>query len=628
MASTMKRLRSRDLYTVGWIAALSLELTAALSMLDEEHGAPEDFRQGPRDSNVYVWGKIAGHNIVVAFLKAGEYGLVSAATTASTLLSAFPNIKFGLMVGIGAGVPQPQNKPDIRLGDVVIGQPDGQTGGVYQYDLRKAKTQLNDGTTEGVPEPKGFLNSPPGFLLKSLTLLQARHKVRRTDLAQHLSMISDDMAEPEDDEPGFVYQGFENDRLFHPDYLHVSRDTCDQCDAEQEVRRTDRKAPGPRFHYGVIASGNTLVKDAHERNKILQQVPGRCLCLEMEAAGLMNDFPCMVIRGICDYADSHKNDRWQPYAAITAAAYAREFLHSVPKQDVESAEKATDLIRELALDVKEASAIVKDTNQRLQRKEIKDWLDPPDPWVNQRRAISKRQEGTGQWFLDSPQFQSWKTQPRSFHWQHGSLGCGKTVLSSTVIEHLLREESSSSDYAVLFYYFDFNDESKRSLEGLLRSLLFQLSDKNDASRQKLCELYESQDMSSGISLSSDSCITMIGTLSTSFKKVMVILDALDEVHQIEKSTLVQHIKSVFHAPGKNFSIFFTSREEYDIEEALSDLCIETSGFPQHEVNEDIKKYIHARVRDFERYPKLKRWRSRPAIQQEIEGAVSTKANGM
>ena len=59
------------------------------------------------------------------------------------------------------------------------------------------------------------------------------------------------------------------------------------------------------------------------------------LCVEMEAAGLMDDFPCLVIRGICDYADSHKNKRWQPYAAATAAAYAKELLSTIPAHVVE-----------------------------------------------------------------------------------------------------------------------------------------------------------------------------------------------------------------------------------------------------------------------------------------------------
>ncbi|RYP63088.1 hypothetical protein DL769_007075 [Monosporascus sp. CRB-8-3] len=93
-----------------------------------------------------------------------------------------------------------------------------------------------------------------------------------------------------------------------------------------EIPREERETLGPEIHYGLIASGNTLFKDSVARDTVLEELDDECLCFEMEAAGLMNDFPCLVIRGICDYGDSHKNDRWQRYAAATAAAYAKEFL--------------------------------------------------------------------------------------------------------------------------------------------------------------------------------------------------------------------------------------------------------------------------------------------------------------
>lgn len=329
--------RSRDQYTVGWIAALDCELTAAMSMLDERHDQPHDFERGPSDDNVYVWGEINKHGIVIACLKAGICGTTSAATTAMRLLSAFPNIKFGLMVGTGAGVPQPGDKPDIRLGDVVISKPDGSTGGVYLYDLVKAKSGGNS-------EAKGFLNAPPGILLKSLVNLQAQHKYSGTDIQRHLDRITPNMKEPDDDSPGFVHQGIENDRLFKPHYPHVEGDSCNNCDPKEMVDRNKNRTTKPRFHYGVIGSGNTLVKDAMRRDELIQQIPGRCLCLEMEGAGLMNDFPCLVIRGIYNYADSHKNDQWQPYAAVTAAAYARELLHFVPREDSDRATKATEIM--------------------------------------------------------------------------------------------------------------------------------------------------------------------------------------------------------------------------------------------------------------------------------------------
>ncbi|OJJ79090.1 uncharacterized protein ASPGLDRAFT_1070745 [Aspergillus glaucus CBS 516.65] len=81
----------------------------------------------------------------------------------------------------------------------------------------------------------------------------------------------------------------------------------------------------PAIHYDLIASANQLMKDASIRDRLAAEKD--VLCFEMEAAGLMNHFPCLVICGICDYSDSHKNKDWQGYAAMTAAAYARDLLY-------------------------------------------------------------------------------------------------------------------------------------------------------------------------------------------------------------------------------------------------------------------------------------------------------------
>ncbi|CEO59881.1 Putative WD domain-containing protein [Penicillium brasilianum] len=64
----------------------------------------------------------------------------------------------------------------------------------------------------------------------------------------------------------------------------------------------------------------------------------------MEAAGLLNNFPCSVIRGICDYADSHKNKEWQGYAAAVAAAYAKELPLVVPTDQIATNPTARDTL--------------------------------------------------------------------------------------------------------------------------------------------------------------------------------------------------------------------------------------------------------------------------------------------
>jgi nucleoside phosphorylase len=241
-------------------------------------------------------------------------------------------------VGIGGGIARPDEGKDIRLGDIVISQPDSITGGVVQYDLGKAKAN-------GGWERKGSLDKPPPVLLHALASLQAEHEIAASkvpDLLRAMLEANPGMTRPKTD---FTYQGAANDRLFDSKHDHVGGSNCDKCDSAWEVERDQRESTEPEIHYGIIASGNKLIKDAATRDSLLEDTGHQCLCVEMEAAGLMDRFPCLVIRGICDYADSHKNDRWQRYAAATAAAFAVELLEYVPVGQLEATQKVAKSIQ-------------------------------------------------------------------------------------------------------------------------------------------------------------------------------------------------------------------------------------------------------------------------------------------
>jgi nucleoside phosphorylase len=309
-------------------------------MLDEEQACPKDFARHQTDMNVYTWGRIGQHNIVIAGLPAGAYGTASAAAAASSLLASLPSIRVGFLVGIGGAIARPDEDRDIRLGDIVVSQPDGTTGGVCQYDLYKAKTGNER-------KRKGFLGRPPTVLLNALASIQAKHERRDSlvpCLIQEMLESNPKMAKRSKRNPGYGYQGPENDRLFKASCDHVAGPNCDGCDASSEVKRDARETIDPEIHYGIIASGNTLINDAATRDRIIEDVGEDCICVELEAAGLMNHFPCLVIRGICDYADSHKNDQWQRYAAATAAAYTKELLAYVPELEVQQTQTALEVL--------------------------------------------------------------------------------------------------------------------------------------------------------------------------------------------------------------------------------------------------------------------------------------------
>lgn len=330
---------TNDKYTVGWIAALPHEAIAAKAALDNFHGRKPSTKH-TTDQNSYILGQIHDHNVVITSLPGGVIGTTSATTTAMHMLASFPSIRIGLMVGIGAGIPKikkdrktnrNRDLRNIRLGDVVVSQPGGNHGGVKQYDFGKA-------IAGGLFQPLGSLNSPPRALLNAVGVLHQLHEGGESDMADILSQILENLNNATS---SYEYPGPELDRLFEAAYAHPEdEETCDDCDEAKEIARPDRPTNGPRVHYGVIASGNQVIKDPAVRDRLGND----CICFEMEAAGLMNDFPCLVIRGICDYADSHKNDRWQRYASATAAAFAKELLANVPAAEVQETKRALEVL--------------------------------------------------------------------------------------------------------------------------------------------------------------------------------------------------------------------------------------------------------------------------------------------
>ncbi|KAJ6049522.1 hypothetical protein N7444_006238 [Penicillium canescens] len=284
---------THDDYTVAWICALPLEMAAAKSMLDEDHN---NLFQHATDYNSYALGRLGIHNVAIACLPSGIYGTISAARVLSNMLSTFHSLKFGFTVGIGGGVPS--ESTDVRLGDVVVSNPHKAVGGVIQYDHGKAC----DGNFERI----GSLNKPPQILLTSLSQIRSDYMLGKGLVQEIISNVLRKKTENEG-------------RFFTP--------MPGFCDRNQLMDRAPRKKE-PQIHYGVIASGNRVIKDAKQRDSIAQD--SGILCFEMEAAGLMDQLPCLVIRGISDYCDSHKPQDWQRYAALSAASYTKELLGIVP----------------------------------------------------------------------------------------------------------------------------------------------------------------------------------------------------------------------------------------------------------------------------------------------------------
>ncbi|KAF5678711.1 nucleoside phosphorylase [Fusarium heterosporum] len=299
---------TRNQYTVGILCALPIELKAVRALFDVKHPS---LPNSLSDDNQYALGHMAQHMVVAASLPAGEYGTNAAASAICDMMRSFTCLQFCLLVGIAGGVPSEEN--DIRLGDVVVSLPTKTFPGVIQYDLGKE----NEGSQF---ELTGVLQRPPRVLTNAISKLCSDPDSNANSLDPHLTKIIDCL-------PTYGSPGQELDVLFQTTCL---RRTCTgNCTNTQQ--RLPRLTAEPKIHYGLVASGNRVVKNAVLRDQLEQDYG--MLCFEMEAAGVMNRANCLVIRGICDYCDARKNKVWQNYAAATAAAYAKLLLGAVAVSD-------------------------------------------------------------------------------------------------------------------------------------------------------------------------------------------------------------------------------------------------------------------------------------------------------
>ncbi|KAF2678771.1 hypothetical protein K458DRAFT_435608 [Lentithecium fluviatile CBS 122367] len=603
-------------YTVGWICAISTEYIAAQAFLDKAHNPPESVPQN--DNNNYTLGEIGKHNVVIAVLPKGRYGTTSAASVARDMLRTFPNVRIGLMVGIGGGAPS--RKHDIRLGDIVVSTPYDREGGVFQYDFGKAIQDKEFKVT-------GHLNQPPIFLTTAVSGLEAQYKLHGHHLEEAIKGILEKKPRLRKE---FKRPDPKSDRLYLSGFTHpadVEATCADECgdDPSRLVIRSLRTQDddNPAVYYGTVASANQLMKNALLRDKFAKE--NGVLCFEMEAAGLMDHFPCLVIRGICDYSDTHKNNDWQGYAAIAAAAYAKDLLARIPVNKLEAEKRISEVLSSIEQNVYEARCDVKDLALEQRRIELDHWLSPPVPSKNHNEALKQHQKGTGSWFLQSDAFVAWKSQRNSFLWLYGIPGCGKTILSSTIIENL----RSLSIQPLLYFYFDFNHTKKQTLRGVVCSLISQLYYTCNSAQEPLNALFSSY-KDKNTQPSCESLCKVLREMIEKTEEIWIVLDAIDECVERKGSPtegLLLWIRDLVKLEQKNVHCLVTSRPEQDIQSEMSNLVSEKNriSIQSDLVNDDILAYICARVREGEG---LKRWRDREDVQKEIEEELAHKANGM
>ncbi|KAF4943370.1 hypothetical protein FGADI_13468 [Fusarium gaditjirri] len=320
------------------LCALTLEADAVETLFDERWTGGYNRSEG--DTNTYTLGVIGRHGVAIVHMPG--MGTTYSATVAACCRSTFPGISLALVVGICGGVPFSQDGTEILLGDVAI------SDGLVRYDFAR---QYPDGCVIKNSVSESARKLPVEILgyLAKLKGLNARRRLRER-AAEYLATLSKIL---EATDPGV-----EEDILFEPTYSHrhhppsscniciensgnETRMVCGQarsasckdlkCDIGRSIsRKRQRDADGsqgkpyPAVHFGKFGSGDKVMRSGEDRDRIARSEG--IIAFEMEGAGAWDTLPCVIIKGICDYSDSHKDKRWQVYAASTAAAYAKAFL--------------------------------------------------------------------------------------------------------------------------------------------------------------------------------------------------------------------------------------------------------------------------------------------------------------
>ncbi|KAK7428983.1 hypothetical protein QQZ08_004495 [Neonectria magnoliae] len=533
-------------------------------MLDEEHRSlPID----ASDDNTYVLGHINQHNIVMACLP-GQYGTNNAAIVATNLKRSFPSIRATLMVDIGGGSP---STVDLCLGDIVVGTR------VMQYDMGKV---VEDGRFQETADAK----IPAPLLISAVSNLRSKQG-RQASSSRMASLLRGRL--PNHSRPN------QPDRLFQAAYEHrPGAPSCIDCDPENLQPRLVPPSHEPRIHYGVIASGNRVMKNGKTRDDIARRLSA--LCFEMEAAGMMDNLRCLPIRGICDYSDSHKNKEWQDYAAATAAAYARELLEVLPPLLREHGRTATGL--KITSKPEPADDRASDRRQRLLESLSFQQIDARKTTI--RAAHAK----TCRWLLRHSAYQNWldpamQSQHHGFLWMRGKAGAGKSTMMKFLYLETKKEFNDPDTTIASFFFNARGDYLENSITGMYWSLLMQLL-------RRFPDLQSVLDDTDIVPWSQQDCPDL-NALKELLRSAILILgrrsftcfiDALDECDEQEVRDMVQFFEELAEHTtdnGVQLRICFSSRP-YPYIEIRKGILLTLEDESGH--GEDLAQYVRTHLR--------------------------------
>ncbi|KAF3288102.1 hypothetical protein TWF132_008080 [Orbilia oligospora] len=602
---TYERPAGRQDFQIAIICALPIEYNAISLLIDQwwdEGGNTYGRAQG--DPNTYRNGRLGEHNVVLLLLP--KMGKSSAAGSTASLRSSYYNISLALLVGICGGVPY-VGKREILLGDVIIGER------IFQYDF--GRQYRNQRVPKAADEGNlGNLNKDLSSLIAYFKTEPGRQEVQK-NAAGYLTTLQKISIETEC-ETNYRYPGISQDRLFPANYQHKHQEPVEcsscigddetycreadktacvdlHCDDDMLVRRqrlkrkrnlgSEEEQQRPEVFVGNIASGDTVMRSSEHRDAL--SIQGNLIAFEMEGAGAFDESPSLVIKGVCDYADSHKSKDWQPFAAATAASVAKAVLERYTLPGI-----STTIIPE------------KVTFDEQDKKCLADLrvTNPIDDKARITQTKGNLLKGSYTWILEHEDFKAWGRNETQLLWITGDPGKGKTMLLCSLIEELgpkTRLNDKSSDKLLACFLFQGTDSPINNATAALRSLIYMLVDQHPALILTIREKYDAsgkqlfQDPNAWFALS-----TILTSILEDFKqcKVCIVIDALDEcitdlfklldlVIQTSKFSHVQWILS--------------SRNITDIERGLQSHISHTRlGLEQEENAELVSKAVETYIK--------------------------------
>jgi ankyrin repeat domain-containing protein 50 len=571
-------------YAVGWICTLPIEVAAAKAAFDCIHDSPPPDHKLDEDDggNNYIFGILKGHNVIVAYSDSGAYGNASVAGVAARLRASFPSIQSTLIVGIAGGVPN--TSEDVRLGDVVVSKSTGGLPGVVQYDANWALAQDESTTQAKVPD------QPTSSLLTAMGKAETAAIFNDSKMARYISEIV------RRDPATFARPGPEQDRS--PDGVQA---------------RKLRDPPRSVVHYGLIASSPQLIRDGAARDKLAHGQG--ILCVDTETAGLKDAAQYLVIRGICDYLDSHSSEVWHAYAAVVAAAYAKEVLSIIP---VAVAKRHKNLAT---------------TNTYAEAALVLDALLLTRPEVDRKSLIAlkgRRVDGTCEWLVKHPRYREWLADASSpLLWISGGPGKGKSMLAIYTTE-ILQPMVEAAGNVLLYYFCSNRDKNRNSAVTIMRGIIHQWVSLQPYVAQYIKNAFEGSE-NTKYSVSGFLPLWRLFLVLLRYTKSSQIVCVLDGLDECEKETLGQLLDAV----GDNLSqpravggpqlklIVFSRPKPAILETKLGQFSQIKLGEAGSDVAHDVNTYIAAKVAELSSAQDFSEKMAAQVQQALLAGADST-----